>query len=99
MDKFLRPEQAPGRRPDAERFKKSLRDEHSRSRYWLAGPGELEIVGTGKGEVATDRLERAVLLLEVLCSIRGIGFAGLAAFGVLLHNPHQLLRIAKWQRT
>src|ERR1700677_4484814 len=98
MDKFLRSEQTPEGRLGVECFKKTLRNKHSRSRHWLTDSGELEIVGTCEGEVPANRFERAVLLLEVLCSIRGIGFARLAAFGAFLHNPHQLLRIAKWQR-
>ena len=34
-----------------------------------------------------------VLLLEVLRRVRSVGFAGFAGFGILLHNPHQLLRV------
>ena len=98
MDKLLRPEQAPCGWLDAERLKESLRDKHSRGRHWLAVPEELEIVGPGKGEVAADRLKRAVLLLEVLRRVRGVSLTGFAGFGILFYNPHKLLRLGERQR-
>src|SRR5215469_8034386 len=98
MDKFLPSEQAPCGRLDAEGLKESFSNKHSCSRHRLAVPGELEIVGSGKGKVTTDRLKRAVPLLKILCSIRGIGSTGFSGTGLLLYNPYQLLRIVKRQR-
>ena len=92
---FFRPERTSQRRIYAECLKEPFRYKNARNGHWLTSPDEFEIIRSSKGEVAADRLERVVLLLEILRGIRCIGPAGFASFRILLHNPHQLLRIAK----
>src|ERR1700729_3392412 len=99
MHEFFGPEQPTQRRFNAKCLKEAFRHEDARGRYWLAASYEFEIVGRRKGEVTADGLERVVLLLEILGSICGVGFTGFASFRILLHNPHQMPRIAKWQRS
>jgi hypothetical protein len=78
-------------------LKEAVRNQKACRRRGLAISNELEIVGSGKSEVATDRLERAILLLEILSSVCRIRFTRLTGFRVLLDDSYQLLRIAKWQ--
>jgi hypothetical protein len=43
-------------------------------------------------------LKSAILLLEILRGICGVGFAGFIVLGVLFDNAHELLRVGKWKR-
>src|SRR5919204_5484674 len=97
LHEFLRPEQASQRRLYSDCLEEAFRDQETCDRHRLAIANELEIVRRSKGEVAANGLKRVVLLLEVLSGVRRIRFAGFAGGSILLHYPHQPLRIGKWQ--
>src|SRR3954447_25217821 len=97
LEEFFRSEQTSQGRFYTESLKEAFRNENACRRCRLAVPNELEIVGPSESEVAADRLERVILLLEILSGVCRIGFARLAGFRILLDDPYQLLRIAKRQ--
>src|SRR6184192_1197396 len=90
---FFRPERTSQRRIYAECLKEPFRYKNARNGHWLTSPDEFEIIRSSKGEVAADRLERVVLLLEILRGIRCIGPAGFPATEPLFPVCQRLLRL------
>ncbi len=76
-----------------------LRHQNAGHRQRMAVFHELKIIRPRKGEVAAHGLKRAIQVLKVFSGIRRICFARFAGLCVFLHNPHELLRIAKGKRT